>query len=113
MTKKNINMMVKKNARLKGTINTSESIEIQGIFKGKIFSNKTVYIEPTAQIDGDIIAENVIIRGNVKGNVTAKAKIHLTSTSKLEGQIIAKRFIIDNGAYFLGQCKRIKPKLAS
>lgn len=102
----NVNMILEENAYFKGTLNSPCSIKINGIFEGKIVSSQNVYIGPHAKINGDIEAQNITIDGKVTGNIIAKGKTHLTSTCQLEGQIITKSFIIDEGAYFLGNCRR-------
>jgi len=106
--KEKFSIIIRENAFFKGTLNTLDSIRISGNYTGKIYSNKNVYIDSTANIDGDIEADNIIVAGIVKGNVKANSKIHLMSTSKLEGDIETQDFRIDNGGIFLGQCKNTK-----
>lgn len=101
-----VGTLIKKNAIFKGIINTPESVKICGNYIGEIFSAKTVFIDSTAKINGDISAENIIVHGSVRGNLIAKNKIHLSSTCKLEGDIYAPNFIIENGVMFWGKCAK-------
>ena len=58
-----------------GELRFRETFRVDGRLKGKIFSEKTVIIGETAQVEADIECGVVSIRGTVTGSVQGREKI--------------------------------------
>lgn len=87
-----------------GSITTSASIRVEGEIRGKVVSNDLVTIGNTGLIEGDVEAKNVVVGGRVSGNLTAQDKLVLEAKCTVNGDIRARRLVIDEGAFFDGQC---------
>jgi cytoskeletal protein CcmA (bactofilin family) len=87
-----------------GELRFKETFRVDGRLKGKIFSEKTVIIGESAQIEADIECGVVSIKGTVTGTVQGRERIELLKGSKVYGRLSSPRLIIEEGAFFQGEC---------
>ena len=59
-----------------------------------------------ATINGSIVADEVVVRGKVKGVIRA-AQVMLQDTAQVESEIFHKSLVIEQGASFDGESRRI------
>src|SRR5262245_8197398 len=83
-------------------INSTESIRINGVYKGNVDINGSLVLGEGASIKGDVTATYFLVAGEVIGNVSADT-LHLSVTSKLTGDVQARSLIIDQGAQLEGR----------
>jgi cytoskeletal protein CcmA (bactofilin family) len=101
-----MNTIIGKGTRIEGTMEVTQSLRIDGSFKGTLTTSDTLIVGATGELaDVTLKVKNAIIGGVVKGNVIASNKVTLESTSRLEGDLSAKLLIIEEGALFTGNCK--------
>ena len=101
-----MNTIVGKGTSIEGTMTVTQSIRIDGAFKGTLNATDTLIVGATGELSDVIVSvKNAMIGGNIKGNITASNKITLESTSRLEGDLTAKLLVIEEGALFTGNCK--------
>lgn len=100
-----MNTIVGKGTKIEGKMDVTQSIRIDGSFKGALSATDTLIIGATGELlEVDAKVKNAIIGGNIKGNISATNKVTLESTSRLEGDLTAKLLIIEEGALFTGNC---------
>jgi cytoskeletal protein CcmA (bactofilin family) len=87
-----------------GELRFRETFRVDGRLKGKIFSDKTVIIGESAQVEADIDCGVVSIRGTVTGSVHGRDKIELLAGSKVYGRLSSPKLVIEEGAFFQGEC---------
>jgi cytoskeletal protein CcmA (bactofilin family) len=93
--------LVAAGTELKGDLNFSGSLEIQGSIVGKIVGD-----DETAQIRilnggsvlGEIWVPNVIVNGLIEGDIYASKHIQLAAKAKVEGTIYYSSIEIERGA---------------
>ncbi|MHB9031115.1 MAG: bactofilin family protein [Candidatus Latescibacterota bacterium] len=101
-----MNTIIGKGTRIEGTMEVTQSLRIDGSFKGTLTTSDTLIVGSTGELaEVTLKVKNAIIGGVVKGNVIASNKVTLESTSRLEGDLAAKLLIIEEGALFTGNCK--------
>ena len=88
---------------VKGTLNSSGDIQIDGVVEGDVRSVGLV-IGEKAEIHGEIYAEDLTVRGKVIGRIRAR-KVQLAATSHVEGDILHEAFAVESGAFFEGNCR--------
>ena len=95
---------------VKGDIQSSGALRVDGVVEGSISSKGTVVVANNGTVKADIKADRIIIGGNIQGNVIAREKVEILSTGKLRGNIttVARGFIVHEGANFEGACKTVK-----
>ena len=89
-------------ASIKGTIDSQESLRIEGKFEGTINSQGEVYVGEGAVINADIYGRRVIVAGEVKGQIEAINGLEITGTGRVYGDITGDRLIVDEGAVYKG-----------
>ena len=101
-----MNTIVGKGTKIDGNMEVTQSIRIDGTFKGTLKASDTLIVGATGELaEVAVTVKNAIIGGIIKGNVSASNKVTLESTSRLEGDLTAKLLVIEEGALFSGNCK--------
>src|SRR5476649_2986839 len=92
-----------KSVVIKGELNGSEDLTIEGHVEGTIQLREHVLtIGPNGKIKAQVFAKSVIVLGEVHGNITASDKVDIRDASSVEGDLIAPRIAIAEGAHFKG-----------
>jgi cytoskeletal protein CcmA (bactofilin family) len=92
-----------KSVVIKGELNGSEDLTIEGQVEGKIELRQNVLtIGPNARIKAQVFAKSVVILGEITGNVAATDKVDIRDNGSVDGDIAAPRVAIAEGAHFRG-----------
>jgi len=92
-----------KSVVIKGELNGSEDLTIEGHVEGKIeLKDHVLTIGPNGKIKAQVFAKMVIVLGEVNGNVTATEKVDIRDGGSVDGDIISPRVAIAEGAHFRG-----------
>ena len=92
-----------KSVVIKGELNGSEDLTIEGHVEGTIqLKDNVLTIGPNGKIKAQIFAKSVIVLGEVIGNVTASDKVDIRDNGSVDGDLIAPRVAIAEGAHFRG-----------
>jgi cytoskeletal protein CcmA (bactofilin family) len=85
-----------------GRLTFEGTVRIGGVFRGEIFTNDTLVINPGAKVDAQIEADTVIICGVVKGNIFARRKVIMHPPAMFTGTVTTPSLRIDEGVVFEG-----------
>ena len=92
-----------KSVVIKGELNGSEDLTIEGQVEGKIELREHVLtIGPNGKIKAELFAKAIVVLGEVIGNVSATEKVDIRENGSVEGDITAPRVAIAEGAHFRG-----------
>ncbi len=92
-----------KSVVIKGELNGSEDLTIEGHVEGTIqLRDHVLTIGPNGRIKAQVFAKAVIVLGEVTGNVTASDKVDIRDNGSVDGDIISPRVAIAEGAHFRG-----------
>jgi cytoskeletal protein CcmA (bactofilin family) len=92
-----------KSVVIKGELNGSEDLTIEGHVEGTIQLREHVLtIGPNGKIKAQVFAKSVIVLGEVTGNVSASEKVDIRDNGSVDGDIISPRVAIAEGAHFRG-----------
>ena len=101
-----MNTMIGKDTRVEGSMKVSQSLRIDGFFKGNLSASETLIVGTTGELsEVTINVKNAIVGGKIKGNIIASSKVTLENSSRLDGDLTAKLLIIEEGALFSGNCR--------
>lgn len=103
-----ITTLVGKDTTVKGSLETSASVRIDGNVFADIKCGGVVVITNSASVEGTVMAESIIIAGEVKGDIYIKDKVNIEASGKVTGDIYTSRFTIDENAVFDGKCNMNK-----
>src|SRR6266850_5582580 len=92
-----------KSVVIKGELNGSEDLTIEGQVEGTIqLRDHVLTIGPNGRIKAQVFAKAVIVLGEVTGNVTASEKVDIRDNGSVDGDIVSPRVAIAEGAHFRG-----------
>lgn len=92
-----------KSVVIKGELNGSEDLTIEGHVEGKIeLRDHVLTIGPNGKIKAELFAKAVVVLGEVIGNVSASEKVDIRENGSVEGDITSPRVAIAEGAHFRG-----------
>src|SRR5690242_15096454 len=98
-----------KSVVIKGELNGSEDLTIEGHVEGTIqLRDHVLTIGPNGRIKAQVFAKAVIVLGEVTGNVTATEKVDIRDNGSVDGDIIAPRVAIAEGAHFRGSVDMLR-----
>ena len=92
-----------KSVIIRGELNGSEDLTIEGQVDGKIeLKDHVLTIGPNGRIKAQVFAKAVVVLGEVIGDVTASEKVDIRDKGTVEGDLISPRVAIAEGAHFRG-----------
>ena len=93
---------------IKGNISNPSSLKFHGQLEGTINCGDYLVICKEAVIDGDIEADTAVLYGNLTGSIRAD-KVELKRCAQINGDIESYVFDMENGAFFNGNIKMLRP----
>lgn len=100
-----IETVIGKNTHIKGDIEGSSNVRIDGTVDGAVSTSGNVVIGAAGNVTGDIKAANLIVSGVVTGNAAVAENLCIYATGKLIGDVTVKTFNLDEGGVFKGHCE--------
>ena len=88
-------------AKLKGEIDLSCNLYIDGELEGTINSSKEVNIGKNGHVKGIVHAERLIVQGFIEGSVEAN-RVEIKAGGRMSGEITSKELIIEAKGIFEG-----------
>jgi len=89
---------------LKGDMNSTGDIRIDGSLEGNIHCSAKVVIGSNGSVSGDINGQQADIMGKVTGTIRVKELLQLKGGSQVQGNLHAAKLQIEPSANFNGQC---------
>lgn len=96
-------------ATFEGKLTFEGTVRIGGVFKGEIFTQDTLVINPEAKVEAQIEADVVIISGHVVGSVFARRRVIMHPPAIFRGSVTSPSLRIDEGVMFEGASYMPKP----
>lgn len=104
-----IDTIIGYNTTVKGSINTSEGIRVDGKIEasegGLVSSSEQIVIGSEAEVKSNIEGKRVIVAGRVEGNIECIEALELLSTGSITGDVQTQSFYMEQGGLFEGNCK--------
>ena len=85
-----------------GEISSDEDLVVHGTIKGRVVSQKDLYVEQSGAIEADVETKNIEIGGQVTGHIAARQKVEILTGGRAHGDVRAQRILIADGAVFKG-----------
>ena len=88
-----------------GELRFRDTFRIDGRLKGRVVSENTLIVGESGVVDAEIECGVVSIRGTVSGRIQGRERIELLSGSKVQATLVSPRLVIEEGAFFQGDCE--------
>ena len=96
-------MNVGRSVVIKGALNGSEDLTIEGQVEGKIeLKDHVLTIGPNGKIKAQVFAKALVVLGAVTGNIAVSEKVDIRDGGAVDGDIVSPRLVIAEGAHFRG-----------
>ena len=103
--------LLDRGCQFEGKLTFEGSVQINGKFRGEIFSEGTLVIGEGADIVGKIEIDTVLISGQVNGTIHAKRKIEMLPPAVVRADIVTSSLVVEEGAVFEGNCSMGKQEV--
>jgi cytoskeletal protein CcmA (bactofilin family) len=104
LVSEDLNGFMDEGTEFEGELRFQNTFRIDGRVKGRIVSDNTLVVGETAKIDADIECGVVSIRGAVHGRVEGRQRVELLAGCRVQGSLVSPRLVIEEGAFFQGDC---------
>ncbi|MBU1659495.1 polymer-forming cytoskeletal protein [bacterium] len=100
-------------SKIKGEMNLSCSLYVDGEFEGMIHSQKDINIGKNGHIMGDIVTERLIVQGYMEGSINAQ-RVEIKAQGRVRGSIESAELVIEAKGIFEGNSvvKEVTPPKA-
>ena len=99
-----LNGFMDQGTEFEGELRFKDTFRIDGRLKGRIVSDNTLIVGESGQVDAEIECAVVSIRGTVSGRVHGRDRIELLAGSRVLATLVSPKLVIEDGAFFQGQC---------
>jgi cytoskeletal protein CcmA (bactofilin family) len=103
-TSEDLNGFLDEGTEFQGELRFRDTFRVDGKVKGRIVSENTLIVGESATVDAEIDCGVVSIRGTVTGRVKGRERIELLSGSRVQASLASPRLVIEEGAFFQGDC---------
>ena len=86
---------------IKGEMNLSCNLYVDGEFDGVINSKKEVNIGKNGYVKGDIITQRLVVQGHIEGSVNAD-RVEIKAQGRVNGTIESTELVIESKGVFEG-----------
>lgn len=98
-----LNALLGRGARFKGTLTFDGKVRIDGRFEGDVFSDGVLIVGDEAELEGTLEVGTLIVRGgSIRGTVRATVAVEVYAPSRVHGTITAPDVFIDKGVRIEG-----------
>ena len=99
-----LNTIVGKGTRIEGSMFVQNSLRVDGRIVGNVSTTESIVVGKDGEIKGELTVGNAVIGGKIEGKIEAKGKVVLESKSSFQGEMKTAKLVIDEGAFFDGNC---------
>ncbi len=98
---------------IKGTINATNDIRIDGTLDGELTCEGRVIIGKEGSVKGNIDCLNAVIEGSFEGNLRVKDTLQVKESAKILGDVNTSNLVVQSGASFDVSCAMGGEKIKS
>jgi len=105
LTAEDLNGFMDAGTEFHGELRFRNTFRIDGKVKGRIVSENTLIVGESGQVDAEVECGVVSIRGTVSGRIQGRERIELLAGSRVHATLVSPRLVIEEGAFFQGDCE--------
>jgi len=84
-------------------ITGSDSVRIDGEFKGNVELQGSLVLGETGSITGEVRTSYFLVAGEVNGNIYCDTQLHFASTARVVGDVNTPNLVLDEGSQVTGR----------
>lgn len=99
-------------SHMQGELHFEDTFRVDGQLTGKIMSKGDLVVGEGGRIEGEVHVGRVYVSGVVKGAIRASRRVEISPRGKVYADIQTSSLVIEDGAYFEGQCAMVRDTAA-
>jgi cytoskeletal protein CcmA (bactofilin family) len=104
LSSEDLNGFMDQGTEFLGELRFRDTFRVDGRVKGRIVSDNTLIVGESGTVEADIDCGVVSIRGTVTGHVCGRQRVELLAGARVQGTLVSPRLVIEEGAFFQGDC---------
>ncbi|MFQ5830647.1 MAG: polymer-forming cytoskeletal protein [Candidatus Methylomirabilia bacterium] len=100
--------IVGNHAKLEGTLEVADSIQIECEIGGELSVGGKLVIGEKGVVRANVETVDAIVQGQYQGNMLATGNVEITATGQVSGNIKTDSLVIAKGGFFNGNAVKIK-----
>lgn len=100
-----INGLLDKGCTFEGKLTFDGTVQINGDFRGEIFSDGTLVVGTEGRVNAKIAVDTLVVYGRVDGQIEAKSKIEMHVPALVSADIKTRNLSVEDGVVFQGNCQ--------
>lgn len=92
-------------AEITGDVVVRAGARIDGRVKGNVSCQGELVIGKDGTVEGEVKAASAVLSGRITGKLLVEDRAELSSTARMEGDVACVKLVIEEGAFFQGQCQ--------
>ncbi len=99
-----VNGLLDKGCSFEGKLTFDGTVQINGDFRGEIFSDGTLVVGTEARVHAKVLVDTLIVYGKIEGQIEAKSRIEMHVPAMITADLKTKHLSIEEGVVFQGAC---------
>ena len=91
-------------SHIQGELHFEDTFRVDGRVTGKVDSKGDLVVGDSGVVDGEIKVGRLFVTGTVKGSVEASRSVEISPGGKVYAQLRTASLVIEDGAFFQGEC---------
>lgn len=88
-----------------GTLRAGSDVRTSGRIVGRLEVKGKAIVAEDGAVEGEIVATNADVAGRVEGEIYVEEQLVLKSSARVDGDIETGRLVVEEGAFFTGECR--------
>ena len=97
--------LVGKGTVFEGTLRAASDVRTSGRIVGRLEVDGKAIVAEEGGVEGEIVATNADVAGRVQGEIFIEEQLVLKKSARVEGDIETGRLVVEEGAFFTGECR--------
>ena len=98
------------NAKIEGQLRFSNTVLIDGSFKGEISGSGKLIVGEHGIIESDVNVSDITVYGEIHGGINAKGVVDIRKSGRVYGDVESLEILIEQGAIIEGKCVSSRKK---
>jgi cytoskeletal protein CcmA (bactofilin family) len=91
--------LVAKDAVWEGKLVCTGNVRIEGMLRGEVETDGTLFVAAEAQVDGTVRARNVTLAGEIKGDLQCAERLEILPGGAARGDVKTGALVVHEGAF--------------
>lgn len=108
-----VNGLLDKGCSFEGKLTFDGTVQINGEFRGEIYSDGTLIIGADAQLNAGIFVDTLVVYGKVEGRIESRTRVEMRGTAMVLADVTTRHLSVEDGVIFQGMCRMESPATGS